>query len=161
MDGEGGGVKCDGGTIQSCYIPSQWVTESLFFSMLVQHSQKTGTLQGVVCVLQVYNCGLSMSPCSHAHVCCCVWIHTCDHTCEHVHSHLPTNSLSLDNEKKTLSSTPSCNTWSPGDWKHSAGSALPLRHDTTHSWVGCVMPKWQKRVREPLFKVQASRLSGI
>ena len=70
--------------------------------------------------MKVFNCALSVPPCSRVQLrlYCCVWIHTmrlyawaCPHT--------PCNSLT-DNPKKTLSSTPSRRTWSPGDWKHSA-----------------------------------------
>ncbi len=48
-----------------------------------------------------------------------------------------------DNAKKTLTSTPSCRTWSPVDWKHSAGPnvlAFPLLLqilDTSPSNTSC------------------------
>jgi hypothetical protein len=32
MDSEGGGLKCDFGSIQSCDFPSPSVTESIFFN---------------------------------------------------------------------------------------------------------------------------------
>ncbi len=148
MDWEGGGGEVwlwyntkllySMGTTQSCYIPWQWDTDSLFFQFYynvvklfcIQVPFRTSTLY------RVYNCGLSQcnTVLARASV-LCVWMHTCDHKLESSLSlndlqgvcghdrvarscpHTPCKSL-RDKSKKTLSSTPSCTTWSPTDWKH-------------------------------------------
>ena len=60
---EGGGGKCDCGTTQSCYIPSQWVTDSLFFSILLQCSQiilYSSSLPHVYTVILSYSLSLGV-----------------------------------------------------------------------------------------------------
>ncbi len=56
--------------------------------------------------------------------------------------------LLRDNVKKTLSSTPSCSTWSPADWKHSAvpNSLNSTRVDPTPlEWIRTTTVRWKTK----------------
>jgi hypothetical protein len=92
-------VKCDCGTTQSCYIPSHWVTESLFFVFKFP----SGRLQCHPLLFFLVRLRLFVFTIFLPLQGCCEVVDTgCPDT--------PWKSLT-DNAKKTLTSTPRCSTW--------------------------------------------------